>query len=151
MKELGIIGTSQKQDERRLPIHPGHLQRIPESIRRRLIFEHGYGALFGVSDEELESQTGGTATRHELLADVGAVVLPKPVLQDLEALREGGLLWGWPHCVQQRAMTQAAIDREQTLIAFEEMFVWSPDGRMGRHTVYKNNEMAGYCGVGHAL
>ena len=25
----------------------------------------------------------------------------------IEALREGGILWGWPHCVQQRALTQA--------------------------------------------
>jgi hypothetical protein len=31
------------------------------------------------------------------------------------------------------------------------MYVWSPDGHIGRHTFYKNNEMAGYCGVIHAL
>ena len=31
------------------------------------------------------------------------------------------------------------------------MFVWGPDGHIGRHTFYKNNEMAGYCGVLHAL
>jgi hypothetical protein len=38
-----------------------------------------------------------------------------------------------------------------TLIAFEDMFVWSPDGRMGRHTFYKNNELAGYSAVIHVL
>ena len=37
------------------------------------------------------------------------------------------------------------------MIAFEEMFVWAPDGHMGRHTFYKNNELAGYCAVLHAL
>ena len=31
------------------------------------------------------------------------------------------------------------------------MFVWSPSGQVGRHTFYKNNEMAGYCAVIHAL
>ncbi len=31
------------------------------------------------------------------------------------------------------------------------MFVWSPNGIIGRHTFYKNNEMAGYCSVIHAL
>ena len=31
------------------------------------------------------------------------------------------------------------------------MFVWTPNGNMGRHTFYKNNEMAGYCAVIHAL
>ena len=55
------------------------------------------------------------------------------------------------HCAQQRAVTQAAIDRKLTLIAFEDMFVWGPRGQIGRHTFYKNNEMAGYCAVLHAL
>ena len=48
-------------------------------------------------------------------------------------------------------ITQTAIDRKQTLIAFEDMFVWGPNGQIGRHTFYKNNEMAGYCAVLHAL
>ena len=151
MLKLGVIGTSKKENERRVPIHPDHLSRLPESLRRQLIFEQGYGAPFGMSDAEIAAQTGGTATRRELLTDLEAVVLLKPVLEDLEAMREGGILWGWPHCVQQRALTQVAIDRKQTLIAFEEMFVWGPGGSIGRHTFYKNNELAGYCAVLHAL
>jgi alanine dehydrogenase len=70
---------------------------------------------------------------------------------DLQELREGGLLWGYVHCAQQRSITQAAIDRKLTLIAFEDMFVWGPNGQIGRHTFYKNNELAGYCAVLHAL
>jgi N5-(carboxyethyl)ornithine synthase len=153
MKNLtvGVIGTSKKEDERRFPIHPEHLSRIPEPLRRQLIFEEGYGAPFGIADSEIAAQTGGIATRHELLAEIGAVIINKPVLADLEELREGGILWGYVHCVQQPDITQAAIDRKQTLIAFEDMFVWSPDGHIGRHTFYKNNEMAGYCAVIHAL
>ena len=151
MQKLGVIGTSSKKNEKRIPIHPDHLPRLSEELRRQLVFEQGYGESLGISDEEIAEQTGGTATRRELLVDLGAVILPKPRLEDLEALREGGLLWGWPHCVQQRAMTQIAIERRQTLIAFEDMFVWAPDGHMGRHTFYKNNEMAGYCAVLHAL
>jgi len=148
---LGVIGTSKKEDERRVPIHPEHLTRLPEKIRRQLIFEEGYGAPFGISDLEISAQTGGTATRHELLADIGTVIIAKPVLADFQELREGGTLWGYVHCVQQRAITQAALDRKLTLIAFEEMFVWTPNGQIGRHTFYKNNEMAGYCAVIHAL
>lgn len=151
MLKLGVIGTSLKTNERRIPIHPDHLPRLPELVRRRLIFEEGYGASLGIADEEIARQTGGTATRRELLADLGAVVLPKPGEEDLETLREGGLLWGWPHCVQNQALTQTAIDRRQTLIAFEDMFVWGPNGEVGRHTFYKNNELAGYCAVLHAL
>lgn len=148
---IGVIGTSKKEDERRYPIHPEHLSRIPEHLRRQLIFEEGYGASFGVSDSEIAAQTGGIASRHELLADIGTVIINKPVLADLEELKVGGTLWGYVHCVQQSDITQAALDRKQTLIAFEDMFVWSPDGYMGRHTFYKNNEMAGYCAVLHAL
>jgi N5-(carboxyethyl)ornithine synthase len=148
---LGVIGTSRKEDERRIPIHPEHLPRIPEDIRRQLMFEEGYGEPFGIADSEIAAQTGGIATRHELLADIGTVIIAKPVLVDLQELREGGTLWGYVHCVQQRDITQAAIDRKLTLIAFEEMFVWTPNGQIGRHTFYKNNEMAGYCAVIHAL
>jgi alanine dehydrogenase len=147
----GVIGTSRKVDERRVPIHPDHLPRISQPIRRQLIFEEGYGAPFGIADSEIAAQTGGVASRHDLLADVGTVIVSKPVLADLQELREGGILWGYAHCAQQRAITQAAIDRRLTLIAFEDMFVWGPDGQIGRHTFYKNNELAGYCGVLHAL
>jgi len=149
--KIGVVGTSKKIDERRVPIHPEHFLRIPEQIRRQLIFEKGYGEPFGISDSEIVAQTGGIATRHELLADLGTVIIAKPVLADLEELREGGTLWGYVHCVQQRDITQAALDRKLTLIAFEEMFVWTPGGQIGRHTFYKNNEMAGYCAVIHAL
>ena len=148
---VGVIGTSKKVDERRFPIHPEHLLRIPEALRRQLIFEEGYGAAFGITDSEIAALTGGIATRHEILADIGTVIINKPVLADLQELREGGTLWGYVHCVQQRDITQAAIDRKQTLIAFEDMHIWSPNGHVGRHTFYKNNEMAGYCAVIHAL
>ena len=148
---LGVIGTSKKEDEKRVPIHPDHLSRIPEYIRKQLIFEKGYGAPFGLDDDFFISRTGGVASRHELLADIGSVIIAKPVLADLQEIREGGFIWGYPHCAQQMDITQTAIDRKLTLIAFEDMFVWSPNGQIGRHTFYKNNEMAGYCAVIHAL
>jgi len=149
--KMGVIGTSKKEDERRLPIHPEHLKRLPESIRRQLIFENGYGAPFNIADKEIAEQTGGMAARAEILSDIGSVIIAKPILSDLMELKEGGILWGYPHCAQQMQVTQAAIDRKQTLIAFEDMFVWTPSGQVGRHTFYKNNELAGYSAVIHAL
>ncbi len=148
---VGVIGTSKKDDERRVPIHPEHLPRLTEELRRQLIFETGYGERFGTSDSELAALIGGLASRAELLENMDAVIVAKPVLADFEQLREGGVLWGYPHCTQQREVTQVAVDRKQTLIAFEDMFVWGPEGQVGRHTFYKNNEMAGYCAVIHAL
>jgi len=148
---VGVIGTSKKDDERRVPIHPEHLPRLEKKLRSKLIFETGYGERFGISDPELEKLIGGLASRDELLERMDAVIVAKPVLADFEQLREGGVLWGYPHCTQQQEVTQVAIDRKQTLIAFEDMFVWGPKGQVGRHTFYKNNEMAGYCAVIHAL
>ena len=148
---VGVIGTSKKDDERRVPIHPEHLSRLSKELRSQLIFETGYGERFGISDSELAKLVGGLASRDELLERMDAVIVAKPVLADFEQLREGGVLWGYPHCTQQQEVTQVAIDRKQTLIAFEDMFVWGPKGQVGRHTFYKNNEMAGYCAVIHAL
>jgi len=149
--KFGVIGTSRMENEQRAPIHPEHLSRLPEQLRKQLIFEKGYGEPFGMSDSEIAALTGGIATRHELLADVGSVITSKPIHADLQELKEGGTLWGYVHCVQQREITQTAIDRKLSLIAFEDMYAWSPTGQIGRHTFYKNNEMAGYCAVLHAL
>ncbi len=41
LSEIGIFGTSKKEDERHIPIHPEHLCRLPEHIREKLIFEKG--------------------------------------------------------------------------------------------------------------
>lgn len=35
LSKMGVIRTSKKEDERRVPIHPGHLKRLPENIRRK--------------------------------------------------------------------------------------------------------------------
>jgi len=151
MLKLGVVGTSRKEDEKRVAIHPEHLVRIPEDLRQNLVFEEGYGEPFSVTDEQLGAQCGGLASRKEILERSDIVLLPKPLVEDLHEIKENGILWGWPHCVQQRPMAQEAIDRKLTLIAFEEMFVWGPDKHRGRHTFYKNNELAGYCAVLHAL
>ena len=69
--KMGIIGTSKKEDERRVPIHPEHLIRLPESMRKQLIFEKGYGKPFNMDDEYIGSLTGGVASRDEILTDLG--------------------------------------------------------------------------------
>ena len=148
---LGVLASTRKPDERRLPIHPLHLDRIAPEIRKQLILEEGYGERFGLSDAELAPLVGRIAPRKQLLADADVVLLPKPQPEDLAELRDGQVLWGWPHCVQDRAITQLAIDKKLTLIAFEAMNHWASDGGFGLHVFHKNNELAGYCSVLHAL
>jgi alanine dehydrogenase len=148
---LGVIGRTGKENERRLPIHPGHLDRIDADLRARICFERGYGADFGVSDAQLSSLSAGVRSREDLIAECDVILLIKPGARDLADLREGQVLWGWPHCVQDRALTEQAIERRQTLIAFEAMNLWREDGSFKLHVFHKNNEMAGYCSVLHAL
>ncbi|MCQ1996515.1 N(5)-(carboxyethyl)ornithine synthase [Arthrobacter sp. zg-Y1171] len=148
---LGVLSSTRKPDERRLAIHPLHLERIAPEVRRQLLLEEGYGDKFGVPDMELKPLVGAVLPRAQILAEADVVLLPKPQPEDLAELRDGQTLWGWPHCVQDRAVTQLAIDKKLTLIAFEAMNHWAADGGFGLHVFHKNNELAGYCSVLHAL
>ena len=129
---LGVVATSRKPDERRQAIHPAHLERIDADLRARMFFERGYGDQLGSSDEEIAPLVGGLRSREELFAQCDVILLPKPLAADLETLRPGQVVWGWPHCVQDREMAQLAIDRRVTLIAWEAMNHWSEDGDVHR-------------------
>jgi alanine dehydrogenase len=148
---LGVIGRSAKENEYRLPLHPDHLPGLPPEIAAQITLEEGYGEKFGRSDDDLAPHVGGIASRSEILAGSDVVLLLKPLLEDVAALRPGQTLWGWPHCVQNTELTQVAIDHSLTLIAFEAMNHWTRDQAVGLHVFHKNNELAGYCSVLHAL
>ncbi len=148
---LGVFGTSRKENEFRLPIHPDHLERIDPGLRSSIFLEEGYGSRFGAAPEELGTFVGGTASQAELLERCDIILLPKPLAEDVGRLREGQVLWGWPHCVQDETLTQQAIDRRATLIAWEAMNQWRRDGSFGLHVFHKNNELAGYSSVIHAF
>jgi alanine dehydrogenase len=148
---LGVLGRSAKENEHRLPIHPDHLARLDPDLAARITLEHGYAAAFGRADAEIAPHVAGLASREELIETSDVVLILKPQHEDVAALRPGTTLWGWPHCVQDRELTQLAIDRELTLIAFEAMNHWTRDDTVGLHVFHKNNELAGYCSVLHAL
>ena len=151
LRTLGVIGTSAKENEHRLPLHPAHLAGLDADLRAAIRLEHGYGERFGYADEELAGLVGAMGSREELVASSDVVLLPKPQLADVEAMRAGATLWGWPHCVQDPALTQVAIDRALTLVAFEVMNHWTSSGGLGLHVFHKNNELAGYSSVIHAM
>lgn len=148
---LGVLGRSRKTDEHRVPIHPAQLERIDPGLRARLVLEEGYGERFGFSDADLGALVRQVTTRSGVIDAADTVLLAKPQARDLEDLREGQTLWGWPHCVQDRELTQLAIDKRLTLIAFEAMNHWASDGGFSLHVFHKNNELAGYSSVIHAM
>jgi alanine dehydrogenase len=148
---LGVMGRSQKENEHRLALHPGHLERIPVDLRQRMYLETGYGERFGFSDDDLAELVAGVRSHEQLVAECDVILQPKPLLDDVAELREGQVLWGWPHCVQDEALTQLAVDHRLTLIAFEAMNHWKADGSFNLHVFHKNNELAGYASVLHAM
>jgi N5-(carboxyethyl)ornithine synthase len=150
MVNIAVIGTSKKEDERRVPIHPRHISLIPENVRGKLFFQKGYGMPFGVDDAQIQAMTGNALLeRGELLGSFPVILITKPVLADFERIKEEAFVCGWIHSVQQSDIAQIAIDKRLTLIAWENMYFRSEHELV--HIFYKNNEMAGYCGVQHAL
>jgi len=148
---LGVLARSRKENELRLPIHPSHLDRIDAELRQRIFLERGFGEHFGATDETLAELVAGIKPRDQLIAECDVILLPKVQAEDLAEMKVGQVVWGWPHCVQDTALTQAAIDRQLTIIAFEAMNHWHADGTFALHVFHKNNELAGYCSVLHAM
>ncbi|MGZ5469266.1 MAG: alanine dehydrogenase [Candidatus Aminicenantales bacterium] len=148
---IGIIGTSNKENERRVPVFPEHLGLYPESLRRAMVFETGYGKDYGLTDAYFKELGVAMETRDTVLGGCDLVVLPKPMPQDLEKMRPGQVLFGWPHAVQQKTIAQLAIEKRITVIAWEAMHLWSASGDKPVHVFYKNNELAGYAAVLHSL
>ena len=140
---VGIIARSRKESERRLAIHPRHLERIEPELRARVLLETGYGEPFGVPDEQLRPLVAGVRPRERLFAEADVILLPKPLPQDLAEMREGQVLWGWPHCVQDVEITQLAIDRRLTVIAFEAMNHWTADGAFSLHVLPQEQRAGG--------
>ena len=148
--DIAVVGTSKKENEKRVPIHPDHISQIPLNIRKHLFFEKGYGIPFNMADETIYSLTGNCLIeREKLLASHKAILITKPVAEDFQEIQNGALIWGWLHSVQQNIITQIAIDKKLTLMAWENMYYQGARDLL--HIFNRNNEMAGYCGVQHAL
>ncbi len=151
MLKTAIIKTSYKENEHRIPIYPEHLSWISEKIRKNLWFESGYGEGYGYSDKFFVKMAAGVMSRKDVFAMADLIILPKPISRDLCEMKNGQILWGWAHCVQQKWITQAAIDRRLTILAWEAMHSWGPNGEKLLHVFHKNNELAGYAAIHHAL
>jgi alanine dehydrogenase len=149
--QVGVIATSHKENELRLPIHPDHLRMFDDEIKNNIYFERGYGARFGFNDNYLKKYCSGLLAREELFKKCDVILLLKPTVSDLKQFSTGQVLWGWCHCVQGKEITQIGIDKKLTYIALENTNIWSKSGEKELHVFHRNSELAGYCGVYHSL
>ncbi|MFC1648865.1 alanine dehydrogenase [Nanoarchaeota archaeon] len=148
---IGLVGTSTKENEKRVPIHPDHFLLIEKSIRKKMYIEEDYGKRFNVNDDVLKDLFAGVLSREELFQQCKIILIAKPTIHDASLFQEKQIIWGWVHCVQGKAITDVALEKKMTYITWESMNIWEKDKIWKTHIFQKNNEIAGYAGVLHSL
>lgn len=140
MKTIGLI-ISKKNNEQRRALIPQHIESIkyPEQI----FIEDGYGAVLGYSNDDYTKFGVKVADRNEILSKD---IICDPKIGDAEYLRDlkGQVIFGWIHAVQNRSITDLIISGRLTAYAWEDMY------EDGRHSFWRNNEIAGEAAVFHA-
>ena len=140
MKTVGLL-ISHKENERRRALVPNDIQYIkhPEMI----FIETGYGDVLGFTDEDYIKRGVKVGTRSEILSKD---IICDPKIGDAEYLEQlnGQTIFGWVHAVQNRDITDKIIAHRLTSYAWEDMY------EEGRHSFWRNNEIAGEAAVFHA-
>lgn len=140
MKTIGLV-ISHKENEKRRALVPEHFSRImhPELIT----IEKGYGDVLGYSDKDYTSKGCKVASREVTLR---CDVICDPKIGDAEYLEllNNQTIFGWVHAVQNRDITDKIISHRLTSYAWEDMY------EDGRHSFWRNNEIAGEAAVFHA-
>ncbi|MDO5104868.1 N(5)-(carboxyethyl)ornithine synthase [Capnocytophaga sp.] len=140
MKTVGFP-ISQKKNERRRCLIPSDIKNIKH--KSQIFIEQGYGDVLGYSDNDYRNEGVNIVPQNE--------VLLKNIICDgkigdaayLNQLREQ-TIYGWVHAVQNRNVTDTLINNQLTAYAWEDMF------EDGRHTFWRNNEIAGEAAIIHA-
>lgn len=141
MKTVGFP-ISKKENEMRRALIPSHLRGIRNTDM--LYFEKGYGEVLGFEDKDYEQYGAHITARED--------VLTRDIICDakigdadyLDQLKEQ-TIFGWVHLVQNRDITDKVLEGKLTAYVWEDMF------DEGRHTFWRNNEMAGEAAIMHAF
>lgn len=141
MKTVGFI-KSDKENENRIALLPREAKKI---INKDYVFiEKGYGEALNISDDEYEKIGCRVVSKEEIL---NKDIIVDPKIGDAQYLKDicGKTIFGWIHAVQNRDITDMIINNKLTVFAWEDMF------EKGRHTFWRNNEVAGEAAVMHAI
>lgn len=140
MKTIGFP-ISHKENEKRRAIIPADLKTIKNV--NYLYFEERYGDVLGYSDEDYLVYGVHICSREEVLTKD---IICDPKIGDADYLSQldKQTIFGWVHAVQNKVITDVLVDKKLTVIAWEDMF------EKGRHSFWRNNEIAGEAALCHA-
>ncbi|GAB6168183.1 N(5)-(carboxyethyl)ornithine synthase [Clostridium carnis] len=141
MKTVGFL-KSTKENEKRIAIHFDDIKSVKNI--NCLFFEKGYFENFNISDDEVLKTGANVVEKKEaILQDI--ICDPKAGDSEyISSLKNGTIVFGWIHAVQNREITDKFINNNLTAIAWEDMY------EMGRHSFWRNNEIAGEAAIFNA-
>lgn len=140
MKTVGLP-ISHKENEKRRALTAADVAKIRN--HGQIFVEQGYGDVLGYSDDDYINAGVHVASREEVLKKD---IICDPKIGDAEYLEvlNGQTIFGWIHAVQNRDITDKIIASRLTGFAWEDMY------EEGRHSFWRNNEIAGEAAVFHA-
>lgn len=140
MKTVGFP-ISEKKNEKRRCLIPSHIKNIKN--KNKIFVEKGYGQVLNYSDEDYLLAGVNIVVKEEVLSKD---IICDPKIGDADYLNclHNQTIYGWVHAVQNRNITDLLIEKKITAFAWEDMF----EG--GRHTFWRNNEIAGEAAIMHA-
>ncbi len=141
-KTMGLV-ISHKDNEMRRAILPADVRRLRNP--GQLYFETGYGESVGCTDQDYRDAGAHVASREEVLK---CDIITDVKLGDadyLDQLEDGKILFGWAHAAQGVDFTSKCLEKNFTVIAWEEIF------EDGRYIFYRNREVAGEAAIMQAF
>ena len=140
MKTVGLP-ISYKENEKRRTLIPEDIKYIQHP--HYIYIEEGYGDVLGYSDDDYRKVGVNVVSRQEVLSKD---IICDPKIGDAEylTLLNNQTIFGWVHAVQNRTITDIIIANNLTSFAWEDMY------EDGRHSFWRNNEIAGEAAVFHA-
>ena len=142
LKTMGLV-ISHKNGEKRRAILPCDVKKLKHPDC--LYFETGYGASINISDEEYEEAGAHVVSREKALSCDIVTDVKLDSADYLDCLADGTTLLGWSHVTQAIPFTDKCLEKNFTVIAWEEMF------ENGRYIFHRNREVAGEAGILQAL
>lgn len=141
-RTMGLL-ISHKNHEKRRAILPEHVAQLRN--RGNLYFETGYGLSVGRTDEEYAAAGAHIVSREQAMQCDIIVDVKLGDADYLDQLNDGKILFGWAHAAQGLDFTSKCLEKNFTVIAWEEIF------EDGRYIFYRNREIAGEAAVMHAF